>query len=60
MAHYKSNITLFLEELKAKNPQLEKAQQQGRALLWDKTPTSADERSRQQAARVKQKPYVYS
>jgi hypothetical protein len=59
MAHYKSNITLFLEELKAQKPQLEQAQQEGRALLWDKAPTSPDEQKRNQMARVKQKAYVY-
>ena len=59
MAHYKSNITLFLEELKAQKPQLEQAQQEGRALLWDKAPTTSDEQKRNQMARVKQKAYVY-
>jgi hypothetical protein len=59
MAQYKSNITQFLEELKAQNPQLEQAQQDGRALLWDKAPISPEEQERQKAARVKQKAYVY-
>jgi hypothetical protein len=59
MAHYKSNITQFLEELKAQKPELEQAQQEGRALLWDKAPTSPEEQQRQQLARVKQKAYVY-
>ncbi len=59
MAQYKSNITQFLEELKAQNPELEQAQQEGRALLWDKAPISAEEQERQKAARVKQKAYVY-
>jgi hypothetical protein len=48
-----------LEELKAQNPQLEQAQQEGRALLWDKAPISPEEQERQKAARVKQKAYVY-
>ena len=47
MAHYKSNITQFLEELKAQKPELEQAQQEGRALLWDKAPTSPEEQQRQ-------------
>ena len=34
--HYTSEATQFIESLKAKNPQLEKAQRDGRALLWDK------------------------
>lgn len=59
MAQYKSNITQFLEELKVQNPQLEQAQQEGRALLWDKAPISPEEQERQKAARVKQKAYVY-
>jgi hypothetical protein len=59
MAQYKSNITHFLEELKVQNPELEQAQQEGRALLWDKAPISPEEQERQKAARVKQKAYVY-
>ena len=59
MAHYKSNITLFLEELKAQKPQLEQAQQESRALLWDKAPTTPDDQKLNQMARVKQKAYVY-
>jgi len=60
MAHYKSDITRFLEELKATKPVLEASQQEGRALLWDKAPISLDEQRRAQMARVKQKAYVYS
>ena len=52
MAHYKSNITLFLEELKATKPELEQSQQEGRALLWDKAPITPDEQKRNQMARV--------
>ena len=59
MAQYKSKITHFLEELKAQNPQLEQAQQEGRALLWDKAPISPEEQERQKTAHVKQKAYVY-
>jgi len=59
MAQYKSNITHFLEELKAQTPQLEQAQQEGRALLWDKAPISPEEQERQKEASVKQKAYVY-
>jgi hypothetical protein len=60
MAHYQSKITLFLNDLKKNNPEIEKGQQEGRALLWDKKPTSLDEQKRNRLARVKQKPYVYS
>ncbi|MEY4480885.1 MAG: hypothetical protein RIQ84_47 [Pseudomonadota bacterium] len=59
MAQYKSNISLFLEELKAQQPNLEQAQQDGRALLWDKAPVSPEDQKRHQIARVKQKAYVY-
>ena len=56
--HYTSEATQFIEQLKAKKPQLEKEQRAGRALLWDK----AVDREAQQAfkaAQVAQKPYVY-
>jgi hypothetical protein len=39
---YVSEATLFIQSLKAKNPQLEQAQRDGRALLWDKTPSLHD------------------
>ena len=52
-------MTLFLEELKTQKPELEQAQQDGRALLWDKAPITPDEQKRNQMARVKQKAYVY-
>ncbi len=59
MAQYKSNMTLFLEELKTQKPELEQAQQDGRALLWDQSPVTPDEQKRAKLARVKQKAYVY-
>jgi hypothetical protein len=55
---YKSEITQFLEELKAKKPQLEEAQRQGRALLWDR-PLDSEFLDEARRARVPQKPYVY-
>ena len=60
MAHYQSAITLFINELKSKNPEIEKGQLEGRALLWDKKPISIDEQKRNKLARIRQKPYVYS
>ena len=60
MSLYKSEITQFLEELKTQKPELEAQQRQGRALLWDKDPIDLEERARPKAARVPQKPYVYS
>lgn len=60
MAHYQSRITLFLNDLKAKNPDLEKGQLEGRALLWDKAPISIADQKRMKLAAVSQKSYVYS
>jgi hypothetical protein len=60
MAHYQSTITLFLNDLKDKNPDIEKGQLEGRALLWDKKPISIDEQKRNKLARIRQKPYVYA
>ncbi len=55
---YTSETTQFIESLKAKNPQLEKAQRDGRALLWDKQ-VNREIQQDVQAGRVAQKPYVY-
>lgn len=60
MAHYQSEITKFLNEIKGKDPGVEQRQLEGRALLWDKAPISLDEQRRAKAAKVPQKPYVYS
>ena len=50
---YQSEITLFLDILKKANPQLEQNQLAGRALLWDKAPTSLDEQKRILSSTVK-------
>ncbi|HEY0819873.1 MAG TPA: DUF3460 family protein [Rhizobacter sp.] len=55
---YKSEITSFIEELKAKRPTLEEEQRRGRALLWDK-PIDRDAQAEYREARVPQQPYVY-
>ena len=55
---YKSEVTSFIEELKAKKPSLESEQRAGRALVWDK----AVDRSAQAEwadANVPQQAYVY-
>lgn len=57
--HYTSEVTQFLSELKLARPQLEQAQREGRARLWDKEPIDLDALERTQRARVAQKPYVY-
>lgn len=56
--HYVSDATAFIESLKQHNPDLPAQQRSGRALLWDKT-IDRDHAAQTQAARVKQKPYVY-
>lgn len=56
--HYTSEATQFIDSLKSKNPQLEKAQRDGRALLWDKH-VNPEIQQDLQAGRVAQKPYVY-
>lgn len=55
---YKSEITQFLDELKAKRPELEKEQRLGRAILWDKE-VDRDAQKDYRSARVAQQPYVY-
>ena len=55
---YKSEVTSFIEELKAKKPTLESEQRAGRALLWDKSLDRA-EQAEWRDAKVPQQPYVY-
>lgn len=55
---YKSEITSFIEEMKAKRPTLEEEQRRGRALLWDK-PIDREAQAEYRDARVAQQPYVY-
>jgi hypothetical protein len=59
MAIYQSQITQFLTELKKQRPQLEAEQLEGRALLWDKTPTSLERQAQLEEAKLVQKPYPY-
>jgi Protein of unknown function (DUF3460) len=55
---YKSDVTQFIEQLKAQRPALEEEQRRGRALLWDKA-VDRDAQAGYQEARVPQQPYVY-
>lgn len=55
---YRSEATLFIEELKHQRPHLEQQQQLGRSIWWDK-PQDLEITREQQAAKVAQKPYVY-
>ena len=55
---YKSEASIFIDELKARKPSLESEQRAGRALLWDK---AIDRKAQADWAevRVPQEPYVY-
>ncbi|HEY1128374.1 MAG TPA: DUF3460 family protein [Roseateles sp.] len=55
---YKSEVTQFIDQLKAQRPTLEAEQRAGRALLWDKEQDRSAQAGFNQA-RVPQKPYVY-
>ncbi len=55
---YTSEITQFIDELKAKKPTLEQEQRDGRALLWDK-PVDRAAQADYRASRVAQQAYVY-
>lgn len=55
---YQSEVTMFLDQLKASRPELAAQQRQGRELLWDKAVDRAAWDG-YAAARVAQKPYVY-
>jgi len=58
MAHYESDITRFLRELKARDPALEQRQRAARATWWDR-PRDEEQLAQWRAARVAQQPYVY-
>jgi Protein of unknown function (DUF3460) len=55
---YRSDVTTFIEQLKAQRPTLEEEQRRGRALLWDRA-IDADAQDQWKDARVPQQPYVY-
>jgi hypothetical protein len=55
---YKSDISSFIDELKAKKPTLEDEQRQGRAIWWDRR-VDLLAQDDYQDARVPQQPYVY-
>jgi hypothetical protein len=55
---YTSDITSFIDELKANKPTLEDEQRQGRAIWWDRRIDPIAEGDYQDA-RVPQQPYVY-
>lgn len=55
---YTSEVTQFIDQLKANKPTLEAEQRAGRALLWDKNLNLADQSAYSEAT-VAQQPYVY-
>ena len=57
--NYQSEITQFLQAYKKSHPETEAQQREGRARLWDK-PQDLELQEGFKAARVPQKPYVYS
>jgi hypothetical protein len=57
-AHYQSEVTQFIDQLKKQDPKLEARQREGRGLLWDKNIDRVEQRE-QQSSRVAQGAYVY-
>jgi hypothetical protein len=55
---YESELTRFLRELKAKNPQIGELQKKNRATWWDK-PQDIETWRERAAANVPQPAYVY-
>ena len=55
---YKSDTTLFIEQLKKEEPALVARQRQGLGLLWNKI-IDRDAWAGYRRAKVAQKPYVY-
>ena len=55
---YKSDISNFIDEMKAKNPMLEAEQRAARALHWDR-PIDRDAQAEYNESRVPQQAYVY-
>lgn len=56
---YKSDITLFLEQLKEEKPDLEADQRRGRAIWWDAPPLDLERRKKALESRVPQPAYSY-
>ena len=53
-----SEVSQFLDQLKADHPDMQEQQRSGRELLWDKQ-VDRQAWAEFEAARVAQKPYVY-
>jgi Protein of unknown function (DUF3460) len=57
-AHYTSDVTQFIDSLKAAHPGLEAAQRQGRNQLWDKQ-IDREQQQDMRVGQVAQQPYPY-
>jgi len=55
---YISDVTEFLQQLKAERPNLEEEQRAGRALLWEKR-IDREAQTENMESRIPQQPYVY-
>jgi len=55
---YTSDVTAFLERLKAERPTLEEEQRAGRALLWERR-IDREAQTEASESRIPQQPYVY-
>jgi Protein of unknown function (DUF3460) len=55
---YTSDVTAFIQTLRASRPTLEDEQRRGRSRLWDRRIDAAAE-AEYDEARVAQQPYVY-
>jgi hypothetical protein len=55
---YRSDATNFIEQMKAKRPNLEAEQRAGRSLLWDRA-QDREALTEWRDAQVAQQPYVY-
>lgn len=55
---YRSDATVFIDQLKLAKPELDGQQQTGRALLWD-TELDRKDQAAFRAGRVAQQAYVY-
>jgi len=56
---YVSEITAFLQDLKANNPAIAADQKKGRAIWWDKKPQTDEDREHLAESQVRQNGYVY-
>ena len=55
---YKSDVSSFIDALKANKPTLEDEQRRGRAIWWDRR-VDLQAETEYENARVPQQPYVY-